>query len=79
LLYFEVMEVSPYTLGKSIQIILIAINSRVFFIFFKIGAIDRGYRHWRFAGVFAVLKRQSECGNKTAGILVSQPMNICVR
>jgi hypothetical protein len=30
---------------------------------------------WRFAGAFAVVKRQSECGSKTAGMHVSQPMN----
>ena len=37
---------------------------------------DRGYGHWRFAGAFAVVERQSECGRKTAGMHVSQPMNI---
>jgi len=30
---------------------------------------------WRFAGAFAVVKRQSECGSKTAGMHVSQPMD----
>ncbi len=30
---------------------------------------------WRFAGAFAVVKRQSECGSKTAGMHVSQPMS----
>jgi len=29
---------------------------------------------WRFAGAFAVVKRQGECGSKTAGMHVSQPM-----
>jgi hypothetical protein len=33
---------------------------------------------WRFAGAFAVVKRQSECGSKTAGMHVSQPMPIGV-
>jgi hypothetical protein len=33
---------------------------------------------WRFAGAFTVVKRQSECGSKTAGMHVSQPMNIGV-
>jgi len=33
---------------------------------------------WRFAGVFAVVKRQSECGSKTAGMHVSQPVPIGV-
>jgi hypothetical protein len=33
---------------------------------------------WRFAGAFAVVKRQNECGSKTAGMHVSQPMNIGV-
>ena len=28
-------------------------------------ANDRGYGHGRFAGVFAVAQRQSECGHKT--------------
>jgi len=31
------------------------------------------------AGAFAVVERQGECGSKTAGMHVSQPMNIaCV-
>ena len=33
--------------------------------FSKLAANDRGYGHWRFAGVFAVAQRQSECGRKT--------------
>ena len=33
---------------------------------------------WRFAGAFAVVERQGECGSKTAGMHVSQPMNIGV-
>jgi hypothetical protein len=33
--------------------------------FFRLAANDRGYGHWRFAGVFAVAQRQSECGRKT--------------
>jgi len=33
---------------------------------------------WRFAGAFAVVKRQGECGSKTAGMHFSQPMNIGV-
>ena len=36
---------------------------------------DRGYGHWRFARAFAVVERQSECGSKTAGMHVSQPMS----
>jgi len=39
---------------------------------------DRGYGHWRFAGAFAVVKRQSECGRKTRQLHVSQPMRIGV-
>jgi len=31
---------------------------------------------WRFAGAFAVVERQSECGSKDRGMHVSQPMNI---
>jgi hypothetical protein len=34
-------------------------------IFFTIGNNARVYVYWRFAGVFAVLERQSECGRKT--------------
>ncbi len=33
---------------------------------------------WRFAGAFAVVERQGECGSKTAGMHVSQPMHIDV-
>ena len=43
-----------------------------------IGHNGGGYGHWRFAGAFAVVKRQSECGSKTAGIHVSQPVTIGV-
>ena len=31
---------------------------------------------WRFAGAFAVVERQGECGNKTCRMHVSQPMTI---
>ena len=31
---------------------------------------------WRVAGAFAVVKRQGECGSKTAGMHVSQPVTI---
>jgi hypothetical protein len=30
---------------------------------------------WRFAGAFAVVKRQSECGSKDREMHVSQPMS----
>jgi len=33
---------------------------------------------WRFAGAFAVVKRQGECGSKTAGMHFSQPVTIGV-
>jgi len=54
--------------------------------FSTITANDRGYGHLAvtvtrdvpFAGAFAVVKRQSECGSKTAGMHVSQPMRIGV-
>ena len=35
------------------------------FSFFAVAHNDRGYGHGRFAGVFAVAQRQSECGRKT--------------
>ena len=41
-------------------------------------ANDRGYGHGRFAGVFAVAQRQSECGRKTRKVHVSQPVDIGV-
>jgi len=34
-------------------------------VFPTMAANDRGYGHGRFAGVFAVAQRQSECGRKT--------------
>jgi hypothetical protein len=48
------------------------------FVFFNIAA--NMSRLWafgglRFAGAFAVVERQSECGSKTAGMHVSQPIN----
>jgi len=33
---------------------------------------------WWFAGAFAVVKRQSECGSKTSKLHVSQPVPISV-
>ena len=33
---------------------------------------------WRFAGAFAVVKRQGECGSKTSKLHVSQPVPIGV-
>ena len=48
------------------------------FLFFTLTHNDRGYGHWRFAGAFAVVERQGECGSKTAGMHVSQPMRIGV-
>ena len=40
-------------------------NQLGLFPFFTMAGNDRGYGHWRFAGAFAVVKRQSECGRKT--------------
>ena len=48
-------------------------NCRIVFFFLPITTEVMGI--WRFAGAFAVVKRQSECGSKTAGMHVSQPMN----
>jgi hypothetical protein len=48
----------------------------LYFLFLKITANDRGYGHERFAGVFAVAQRQSECGRKSRQFHVSQPVNI---
>ena len=42
------------------------------------GHNERGYGHGRFAGVFAVAQRQSECGRKTRKVHISQPVNIGV-
>ena len=50
----------------------------LFFHFFAAAPNDRGYGHGRFAGVFAVAQRQSECGRKTRKVHVSQPVNIGV-
>jgi hypothetical protein len=48
------------------------------FLFFTLTHNDRGYGHGRFAGVFAVAQRQSECERKTRQLHVSQPVNIGV-
>jgi hypothetical protein len=45
-------------------------------LFFTLAPNDRSYGHGQIAGVFPVVKRQSECGRKTAGMHVSQPMDI---
>jgi len=33
---------------------------------------------WRFAGAFAVVERQGECGSKTAGMHVSSQLRLGV-
>ena len=48
------------------------------FSFSTMPANDRGYGLGRFAGVFAVAQRQSECGRKTCKMHVSQPVTIGV-
>ena len=50
----------------------------VSFLFSKLAANGPGYGRGRVAGVFAVAKRQSECGRKTCKMLVSQPVTIGV-
>jgi len=63
----------------SFFIIYFKLLSFSLFSFYTICHKDLDSGHWRFAGAFAVVKRQSECGSKTAGMHVSQPMNImCV-
>ena len=51
---------------------------RLLFRLFTITHNDRGYGHLRFAGAFAVVKRQGECGRKTSQLHVSQQVNIGV-
>ncbi len=53
-------------------------NKSVFFLFSLWLLTTEAMGIWRFAGAFAVVERQSECGSKTAGMHVSQPMNIGV-
>ena len=68
----------------ALTILSACINSFIFFANSKfmlsylsmLAANDRGYGLGRFAGVFVVAQRQSECGSKTAGMHVSQPVNI---
>ena len=50
----------------------------VFSFFFGLLLTTEAMGIWRFAGAFAVVERQGECGSKTAGMHVSQPMNIGV-
>jgi len=50
----------------------------MFFLFLELPLTTEAMGIWRFAGAFAVVKRQSESGSKTAGMHVSQPMNIGV-
>ena len=49
-----------------------------FYRFLNLPLTTEAMRILRFAGAFAVVKRQSECGSKTAGMHVSQPMDIGV-
>jgi len=53
-------------------------NSWVVFSFVLWRLTTEAMGIWRFAGAFAVVERQSECGSKTAGMHVSQPMDIGV-
>ena len=55
---------------------VITFNGLFIFLYCRLTTEAMGI--WRFAGAFAVVKRQSECGSKTAGMHVSQPMNIGV-
>ena len=48
------------------------------FSFFAVAHNDRGYGHLAVCGSITVAQRQGECGSKTAGMHVSQPMNIGV-
>jgi len=64
------MEMPTFILRLSIPISCI--------YFFRLAHNDRGYGHGRFAGVFAVAQRQSECGRKTRKVHISQPVNIGV-
>jgi hypothetical protein len=50
----------------------------VFFLFLLCRITTEAMGIWRFAGAFAVVERQSECGSKTAEMHVSQPMDIGV-
>jgi hypothetical protein len=50
----------------------------LFLFFLQLAITTEAMGIWRFAGAFAVVKRQSECGSKTAGMHVNQPMNIGV-
>ncbi len=59
-------------------IVLFANLSFILICFFKLTTTTKAKRIWRFAGVFTVALRQRECGSKTAGMHVSQPMNIGV-
>ncbi len=53
---------------------IIFANIHRFFLFLLLGITTEAMGIWRFAGAFAVVERQSECGSKTAGMHVSQPM-----
>jgi len=48
------------------------------FIFLHLHLTTEAMGIWRFAGAFAVVERQGECGSKAAGMHVSQPMRIGV-
>ena len=48
------------------------------FVFLHLRLTPKAMGIWRFAGAFAVVKRQSECGSNTCQLHVSQPMNIGV-
>jgi hypothetical protein len=77
--HYDSQTVFIYVRKKSVVIFgMVTIINHFFFFFFAVTANDRGYGHWRFAGAFAVVERQGECGSKTAGMHVSQPMNIGV-
>ncbi|MBP1664484.1 MAG: hypothetical protein H6Q19_1624, partial [Bacteroidetes bacterium] len=64
------------------QVMKISVAKNEFFVIFVfflgLPITTEAMGIWRFAGVFAVVERQSECGSKTAGMHVSQPMNIGV-
>jgi len=57
------------------QIIKKLFSHGLVFLFFTLTPNDRGYGHPAVCGSFTVAKQNSECGSKTAGMHVSQPMN----
>ncbi|MEI8274320.1 MAG: hypothetical protein WCG08_17035, partial [Paludibacter sp.] len=72
------LTVCPYKETEANRNTILIILFMSFFLFLNCRLTTEAMGIWRFAGAFAVVERQSECGSKTAEMHFNQPMRIGV-